>query len=234
MPTQNCRVSPAMSKHIIIFSHGFGVQKDSRGMFTDIAATLPKDTKTILFDYNRFDKKVNRLTVAPLSKQAQKLAKILDTTRQLYPDAVIDLVCHSQGCVAAGLAKPKGLRRIVLLAPPATLSIERMANIFAYREGAHMDIDGESLFPRRDGSVTVVPKTYWPGIKAIDPVSLYNALAKHTEVIVINAHQDEILGQTDFSGLAPHVTVIAIEAGHDFLAEARAELLRTVAEEVAL
>jgi len=34
-----------MPKHIVIFSHGFGVRKDSRGMFTDIAEALSPDTE---------------------------------------------------------------------------------------------------------------------------------------------------------------------------------------------
>jgi hypothetical protein len=43
-----------MNKHIVIYSHGFGVRKDDRGLFTDIAATLPS-AEHIMFDYNQVD-----------------------------------------------------------------------------------------------------------------------------------------------------------------------------------
>src|SRR5436190_20100677 len=37
---------------MIVFSHGFGVGRDSRGMFTDLVKQLPADYGYILLDYN--------------------------------------------------------------------------------------------------------------------------------------------------------------------------------------
>ena len=36
--------------HFIIFSHGFGVQKDEHGLLTDIAQSIP-EVESVLFDY---------------------------------------------------------------------------------------------------------------------------------------------------------------------------------------
>jgi hypothetical protein len=49
-----------MSKnnHIVIFSHGFGVGKDDRGLFTDIADSL-KNVESVMFDYNDIDEAKN-------------------------------------------------------------------------------------------------------------------------------------------------------------------------------
>ena len=40
-----------MTARAIIFSHGFGVKADARGMFPEIAAAFP-DYESIVFDYN--------------------------------------------------------------------------------------------------------------------------------------------------------------------------------------
>ncbi len=61
-----------MNKRIIIYSHGFGVQKDDRGLFTDIAKDLP-GFEHFMFDYNEFDAEINTMSVTPLDKQAEIL-----------------------------------------------------------------------------------------------------------------------------------------------------------------
>jgi len=44
-------------KHIVIFSHGFGVEKDSLGLFSDIAEMFSAhDIKSVLFDYNEINR----------------------------------------------------------------------------------------------------------------------------------------------------------------------------------
>ena len=37
------------NKHIVIFSHGFGVRKDDRGLLTDIAKEIPEVESVLLF-----------------------------------------------------------------------------------------------------------------------------------------------------------------------------------------
>ena len=48
-------------KHIVIFSHGFGVRKDDLGLLTDIALAIP-EVESILFDYYDVDQKNKILT----------------------------------------------------------------------------------------------------------------------------------------------------------------------------
>lgn len=210
--------------HVIIFSHGFGVRKDGRGLFTDIARAL-NNTESVLFDYNEFNEEQNTLTVRPLSQQAVILKRVLEETVQSNPEATIDLVCHSQGCIVAGLAKPEGIRKIVLLAPPFDISTDRTVKTFGSRPGAEINLDGVSKFPRRDGSVTLVPKEYWADRQGIKPTDLYNQLATLAELTVIKATRDEVLGEEDSSKLNPKVHVIEIDSNHDFTGEARGKLL---------
>lgn len=41
-------------KHFVVFSHGFGVCKDDRGLFPDIISGLA-GVEPVLFDYNVID-----------------------------------------------------------------------------------------------------------------------------------------------------------------------------------
>src|SRR5688572_1203476 len=100
-------------KHIVLYSHGFGVRQDDRGLFTAIAQALP-NTKHVMFDYCPVNEKANTLTAKPLPDQVQRLRKILNNVRAIHPDAVVDIICHSQGCVVAALLKPRGIRKIIM------------------------------------------------------------------------------------------------------------------------
>lgn len=219
------------TKHIIIYSHGFGVRKDDRGLFTDIAASM-SEAEHVMFDYNQADEAANTLTVAPLYAQADKLKRTIAETQAQNPDATIDLICHSQGCVAAALLKPQGIRKVIFIAPPATLSVQRMIKIFGSRPGSNIDTDGVSTLSRRDGSTTIVPKEYWDDIKNIQPIGLYNELAKQTRLTFINARQDEVLGNLDFSKLSSQAKVIELDANHDFTNEARSKLIDAITQEL--
>ena len=55
--------------HVIIYSNGFGVRKEDRGLFTAIAKALP-DAQHVMFDYNPIHDESNTLTVKPLDAHA--------------------------------------------------------------------------------------------------------------------------------------------------------------------
>lgn len=219
-----------MSRHIVIFSHGFGVRKDSCGMSTDIAEALSPGTEKILFDYGQWDEATQTLTVLPINEQVKKMERVISETRNQNPDAIIDLICHSQGCVVAGLAKPKDIRKIVLIGPPTELNPKRFSKNFK-RPGTKIDFTGTSILARRDGSTTIAPKEYWESIRNLDPIPLYNKLAETAKVIAIHANQDEVIGSLDFSHLSPEIRQIHIDANHNFTNRARAELIEVIQPE---
>jgi len=222
-----------MSKHIVIFSHGFGVRKDSRGMFTDIAAALSPGTEKVLFDYNEWDEASQTLTVGTMDERVKKLTNVIADTRATNPDAVIDLICHSQGCVVAGLAKPKGLRKIVLIGPPAVLTPERMRTFFAQFPNTHIDFDGQSVLYRRDGSTTVVPPAYWQSIRNLNPIALYNDLSDNAKIVIINAGNDEVIDIPDGAQVDKRIEQITIKgANHNFTNGARPKLIDVIQPEV--
>ncbi len=213
---------------IVLYSHGFGVKKDDRDLFTDIASSL-NNFQHAMFDYNQIDEQRNSLTVAPLHEQAEMLRTQYATLRKKHPDAIIDLICHSQGSVVAGLANLKGLRKAILLAPPTRLldSKTKLKQISERRETV-VD-DGVVSYPRRDGSTTIIKQDYWQSRDRIsNPVSLYNQLSQNIEVIVIEALEDDVLGETDYSALSGKVLLIQQKANHDFTDKARPILLKSI------
>lgn len=217
---------------LLLFSHGFGVRKDDRGLFTDIAVSLPNIQST-MFDYNDIDEMANTLTTAPFDEQTKKLRDIIAYTRATYPHATIDLICHSQGCVVAALLRPKDIRKIIFLAPPDHFeSIDRKIEKMLQRPGAKIDKSGLVTYPRRDGSTTIIPKAYWDSRQDINPMKLYHDLAKQTDLVIVQADQDEVIGVTNFEELKNEAKIIHIATGHDFEGEARNEVASVVAREL--
>ncbi|MFA5841629.1 MAG: hypothetical protein WC835_01535 [Candidatus Paceibacterota bacterium] len=214
------------NKHVIIFSHGFGVRKDARGLFTDIADEF-HDVGKVMFDYNVFEENNNTIIVRPLDEQAEVLREVLLETKKIYPGAVIDIVAHSQGGVVVALSKPAGVRKTILLAPPVDMNFDRMVGMFKSRPGTLIDMNGVSRLSRKDGSITLVPASYFDGRKNIKPMELYEELSNTTELIIVKASEDEVLGDTDFSKLS-RVKVLNIDGDHNFTGEARKKLLEVI------
>ncbi len=217
-----------ITQKIILYSHGFGVRKDDGGLFTDIATEL-NGSQHVMFDFNQINVETNAITVAPLDKQVELLRLHYNAQRDKHPDAIIDLICHSQGCVVAGLAKLQGIRKTILLAPPIRfLSAEAKLKQMLEREGTVVEY-GVVSYPRKDGSKTIIKQDYWKSRDRVtDPITLYNELSQNAETILVNALNDEVLGKTDYSTISNRICVIDLDANHDFTGESRQTLLKTI------
>lgn len=214
-------------KHIIIFSHGFGVKKDDRGLFTDIVAGLP-DVEPILFDYNIVDDINNTITVRPFSEQVLMLQAIINQAQKDYPDAVIDIIGHSQGSIITALAKPIGIHKIIFVAPSYSTKSTKLLDTFKSRPGTIIDFSGISKLARRDGSITIVPAQYWQERAAtVDPIELYKKLAQNTELIIITANQDEVLGENLFPEIKK-AKMVGLDGDHNFTGPVREKLIDTI------
>ena len=219
--------------HIVIYSHGFGVRKTDRGLFTAIAKALP-DAHSVMFDYNPVNEASNTLTVKPLQDQALKLRKIINTSRAEYPGAIIDLVCHSQGCVVAGLVKPRGIRKVIMLTPPTDISEATIVERYRTRKGIEIDVNARTRLSRSDGSTTVIHPEYWQSLAGINPIKLYNRLARFTGLRIINARHDDVLGEVSFEGINPGISLVTLDGNHNFDdEEARNRLLYILQKELA-
>lgn len=217
------------SNHIIIYSHGFGVKKDDRGLFTDIAKNIPKTTH-YMFDYNTIDEKTQEVVVAPLTNQASTLNEHIRTLRAQFPSAVIDIIGHSQGCVSVAMAMPRDIRQIVFLAPPSHLpQKDRKLQLLA-RPGTEEGPDGSVRYRRRDGTTTIIRNDYWSSCENVNPTALYNQLSDISDVTLICALDDEVLGNVSFDQLSPNIRYIEMNADHNFTDASRTALMTMLSE----
>lgn len=214
-----------MSKYLV-FSHGFGVKKDSRGMFTDIAASF-QNYISVMFNYNEIDASTGLVTVAPLRAQSQLLLQQIDNILDKDARADITVIAHSQGCVALALAKPK-LKQAVLLTPPDNVSGKRVENYFSKYPGTTLESDGTIRVPRKDGTITRITKEFFDDIGSINAIKSYVNLAKVTESTIVVAKGDEILRPVDFTALPKSVEILKIDGDHNFTGEYRAGLIETL------
>lgn len=216
---------------IAIYSHGFGVLKDNRGMFTDIKKAFPEFYKHCMLDMNKFDKEKNELTVTPLDQQAKLLARFVERKQRDYPDSRFILFCHSQGCLVASMAKIKGMHKVILLAPPSGISgASNKIKEMLKREGTVIAQDGSIKYPRRDGTTTLVSRKYLDSRENVDPIALYTDLAKNNPTVLIRATEDEVLGETSFGKLDQQLEIVDVPGNHDFNREYRQELLKALRE----
>lgn len=215
-----------MSKYLV-FSHGFGVKKDSRGMFTDIAKAFP-GYESVMFDYNEINETDNTVTVRSLSEQAKILQIKIQAVQNLGQNPEIYLVSHSQGCVVAALAHLSHIKKTVLLAPPGSVSSARVNEHFGKRPGVTIEKDGTIRVPRKDGSTTRITKEFIDGLSKIDAIDLYAKLASKTPTTIIIAKEDEMLRPIDFSSLPKSVDILKIDGDHNFTGKSRAGLIQTL------
>jgi len=219
--------------HFIIYSHGFGVRKTDRGLFTAIADALP-DIQSVMFDYNPINEKSNTITVRPLPDQALKLRRVINTVRGEHPGAIIDLVCHSQGCVVAALLKPRHIRKVIMLTPPADMSEAAVVERLGTRKSIDIDVAGRTRLQSSDGGTTVIRPDYWEGLAGINLIKLYDRFARFTNLRIISAKQDELLGDVNFKISNPTISVVNLDGNHNFDSpEDRKRIVYVVQKELA-
>lgn len=212
-----------MSKYLV-FSHGFGVKQDSKGMFTEIANVFPEYT-SVMFDYY-IESQENVFTIPSLYDQAKMLQDQVDVIRSNNKEADITIICHSQGCVVAGIAKPKGIAHAVLLAPPGTISNHNKAKkYFSQRKNAIVETDGTIQFTRKDGSTSRISADFISDLTSVDPIKAYSQLSTITKITVLVARQDEMLHPIDFSPITSNAQLIEIDGDHNFTGKYREGLL---------
>lgn len=217
-------------EHIILYSHGFAVDKTDRGLFTAIANAIP-EAEHLMFEYDTKDKAGNTVAESFASRKDKLLIKYREL-RQKHPNATIDLICHSQGCLVAALAKLKGVRKTILLTPPVYLkdnNEERKRQLA--KPAVHELPDGTLAVKRRDGSTTFIKQNYWDSFNmVVNSEALYDALSRVTELVAIRATADEVLGANSCDGLVNSAKVINVEGNHSFDDDARPRIAKAVRE----
>jgi pimeloyl-ACP methyl ester carboxylesterase len=198
---------------IVIFSHGFGVKRDSRGLFTKIATSLPNNFGYVLFDYNTIDGE--NVYLRTYSEQAAVLKTVLSMVSGMTDK--IYVIGHSMGAITASILAEVNITKSILLAPPVTSSSGR--KYFNEYLGAYRDKDDVLVVPRKDGTTTHVTDKFWDEAESIDPIVAMLDYSKKCDLTVIRAIDEDILRHTEnYTLLSDNrgIRLVELPGNHNF------------------
>lgn len=219
------------SGKVLVFSHGFGVLRDSRGMFIQMAKLLKEDYLVVMFDYSEIDPDGNTTTQS-FSVQARMLKSVLKFTREKFGTEKINVIAHSQGCIITGLVGDSNLDTVILMAAPVSPVGDKIKAYFSQRPETKINEKGVSTIKRSDGSITCIPASYWKDANTTVPSNLFAKMAKKSKVIFIRAKQDQVVTGEDYEVIKnnPDIEFIELKGNHDFSGYLRKPLLRNIVE----
>ena len=214
-----------LAPHMVVFSHGFGVERTARGMFSDIVAALPEGYGYVLFDY--YDIEDKTITISTLEHQQRMLLSIIAWLSEQAHVVDISLVAHSMGCIIAAMAQPPEVKYAVMLAPPLTIN-ERTREYFVTKFGVEQRGD-LWVIPRQDGTTTIIPDEAFAELSGLEADKLLLDYASVQPFALLLPSHDEVLGETDYNDLAldEHITAQTIDdADHNFTGASRAGVIQ--------
>ena len=200
-------------KRVFLYSHGFATHADDGGIFSDVASFFPDDTH-IMFEYDDWDGDV--ATAATFSDRAEKLKDKYAEVRAKYPDAEIDLICHSQGCNVAMLAQLDGVKKTIMLTPPMVYgSPEEEYEHRRKNKKSEVLGDGTIIRQRSAGYKTMIKPDFFDDFSLLsDTQGLCNQLRAKTELYIIDALNDDVV-KKDYSRLNDGIVVKYVNANHN-------------------
>jgi hypothetical protein len=212
------------SDQLIIFSHGFGVKWDSRGMFTDISSGIGKKYDYIYFNYYNEDSQGNT-RIEKLDNQLERFQNILGFALEKYKN--INIITHSFGVLCPLLSSLSKSQTIIILAPPTLIDKEVQLNKVQTRANSKFNPNGYSEVKRSDGSTTFINIEFYNSLKSYDIGELLN----HSDIankFIIQAIEDEVVSNEFNTPLNSSVNLIEIHGDHNFKDSTRAELLKQI------
>lgn len=208
-----------MNKRIFLYSHGFGTHADDNGLFSSIIDAFP-DVKHVLFSYDDWNPDNTVATAATFTSRTQKLRQKYTELRQANPNAEINLICHSQGCIIAALAQLENVSTIVLLAPVISYeSGDEARRITLENPKSTPQPDGSILRKRSAGYYTLFLPDYWEDyVNISDLPDKYNNLGTKTKLIIFDATRDTVIpNNKDYSLLKNEIQIEHFGLDHDFI-----------------
>jgi len=223
-----------LAPRMVVFSHGFGVTRAGRGLFTDIAKALPAGVGYVLFDYNEVDEASATVRATSFSDQVRRLQAVLDWTRQQTGVQQLDIIAHSMGCLVVAELSPENIGNMLLLAPPTNAAAGKRRERYANVAGVKFTNNAWHI-PRRDGTTTIVPETFFTDLEQVDAEGELIKLALFRPYVLIIAEADDVLDDADYTELIvmADVTSLGIEAAdHNFTGAARQKLVELINQQL--
>lgn len=208
---------------IVIFSHGFGVRKDSRWFFDQVSEQLNSIwIQTIQFDYNSYNEDTKELYAISFNEQAKKLQELINSTTHDFPTKKIIIIGHSQWCIIPSLCDLKNTIGIILLAPGfyKSRNEESAKEAFLKISWSILNFGWTSVRVRTDWSKTIIPKDYRKDYFETNSIEKYNNLSALYDVFIIIAKQDKEVASNELNELK-NSFISTIDWDHDFTGDNR-------------
>ena len=223
-----------LAPHMVVFSHGFGVRYDSRGMFTEIAAALPSDIGYVLFDYNDIDEAHNLVHANGFSDQTRRLAAVLEWTKRQEGVKQVSLIGHSLGSLVIADLAPPEIHKMLLLVPPTTSLGGARRGRYTNKQGVQL-VRGVWHIPRQDGTTTLISEAVFDELDKVDAEGELVKLGMLQPFTLIIAEADDVLLDDDYTELMvmDTITSLGVEgANHNFDGQARPELIKIILDQL--
>lgn len=218
-----------LAPQMVVFSHGFGVRRDARGLFTDIIAGLPKGWGYILFDYDSYDEVSRQQRAVGAGERLETLQAVFTWAAEQKGVEQLHAVGHSMGSLTLACLAPQTIGQIVLMAPPLKMGA-RFVELYNKRPGTRHDGHTWTI-ERSDGSFTVVDDDDLAELVSVDAEGELVKLAMFRPYTIVLAESDQIIPDDDYTDLIvmPSVSMQGInQADHDFNGRVRAELVQVI------
>jgi hypothetical protein len=102
-----------------------------------------------------------------------------------------------------------------------------MTKFFGSRDGAKIDLNGLSTFPRSNGMTTIVPSEFWRDADNTNPPELFKWVNQNYDAYFVRAMQDTVVASDKYHLLDPKTLKHYHELpnDHDFKEDKRLGLL---------
>lgn len=134
------------------------------------------------------------------------------------------------------MAIAKGVQNVVrhiLLAPPPTENVvERTKAKFRTRKRAVLNETGTSIYPRTDGTRTIILPTYWKDAARVHPLELFKQAFPLTETTVIWGTKDTTIQQENFSKIKElnPTSLYELPNSHEFMEDKMTGVIKILRE----
>lgn len=224
----------SQSQTTIIFVHGFATDKhETAGYFDDLTAAFTKKYRIVRFDFSGCGKSEGRTEEKNYELWAQDLQSVVEYVKSQFSGKVF-IFAQSMGTFITALANPSGITKTVFTGLPNTNTSyikEKMLKRFGTREGAVVNLEGITVFPRSSGKSTKLGPSFWKVLEKFNPVQSVTNYSKHTQLLIIHPKQDEIVRLKYLDGYKtiPKITIKWLDGDHSFTkSEDRKRLIQEV------
>lgn len=205
----------------IIFVHGFATDKhETARLFDDLAIFFGQDYRIVRFDFSGCGKSGGKLQDKDYDKWKGDLKEIVNFTKNKYSGETY-ILAQSMGCFITSMLNPEGVSKTVLTGLPnsnVNYLIDRLVERFGSKEGAKIDFENISIFPRSSGINQFIGPTFWKELRLLKPVEAVRKFSGNTRLMIIHPDRDEIVGQmylVQYSGI-PGVVIKKLHGDHSF------------------